>query len=159
MLLQTILNSSIHENVYKHRSAIVIDLHGSGKVMRTFADISNSIVHDNVSVSSAPAFPVVLPRPAVLRQGVMKKGWLRIPNRPIPQPASQGACAGGCAGLVRGLCGHFRARGPISAILRRSINQRFYWSWRGSCVLSQTVSKLRGINFVTRHPLKSCKTH
>jgi hypothetical protein len=101
MLLQTILNSSIHENVYKHRSAIVIDLHGSGKVMRTFADISNSIVHDNVSVSSAPAFPVVLPRPAVLRQGVMKKGWLRIPNRPIPQPASQGACAGACAGLVR----------------------------------------------------------
>ena len=78
-----------------------MDLQGSVKVMRTFADISNSIVHDNVNVSSAPVFPVVLPRPAVLRQGVMKKGWLRIPNHPIPQPTSQGACAGACAGLVR----------------------------------------------------------
>ena len=73
--------------------------------MHTFADVSNSIVHDNVSVSSAPAFPVVLRRSAVLRQGVMKKGWLRIPNRPIPQPTSQGACAGACAGLVRAFRG------------------------------------------------------
>ena len=69
--------------------------------MRTFADISNSIVHDSVSVSSAPAFPVVLPPSAVLRQGVIKKGWLRDPNHPIPRPTSQGACAGACAGLVR----------------------------------------------------------
>jgi hypothetical protein len=69
MLLQTISNSSIHDNV-STVSAIAIDFHGSG-VGLTFAHISNSIVHDSVSASPAPAFPVALPRPAVLpvRQG------------------------------------------------------------------------------------------